>query len=104
MSLCLSYRNYVVSIASRGMHHKDHYTVPQPQGLQPQLTVGIAPIFAGDRKAGEDNLTAHKIKAVIRNIGFPLDFIVSDHKQTVDALLLSVKQAFDLEAPFKGTP
>lgn len=36
MLFCLSNRNHVVRIATRGMHHKYHRTVPQAQRLQPQ--------------------------------------------------------------------
>jgi hypothetical protein len=57
MSVRLSDRNDVVILAARGMHHKHHHAVLQPQGLQATLGVGHALVFACDGETREHSIT-----------------------------------------------
>jgi phage protein D len=78
MSVCLSDRNDLVILAARGMHHKHHHTVPQPQGLHATLAVGVALVFARDGETREHCITADGEDVTARLADYLLSLSVTD--------------------------
>ena len=95
MLFCLSDGNNVVNVAARGMHHEHDDSSQHPQCLQSQLSVSVAPVFTGDGEALEYRGAVNKVDAVLTNVGLSLGFVVSDHKQIVDAINSAAKQYVD---------
>jgi hypothetical protein len=80
------------------MHHKHHNAVPQAQRLQPQFTVSIPHILAGDGETFKYGLAAQEIKIVVLDVGLALGFVVRDHGQIVDAI--SRKRKYFVDAAY----
>ena len=85
----------MVNVAARGMHHEHDDSSQHPQCLQSQLSVSVAPVFTGDGEALEYRGAVNKVDAVLTNVGLSLGFVVSDHKQIVDAINSAAKQYVD---------
>jgi len=81
----------VVAVTAWCVYHEDHHAVPEPQGLQAHLAIGIAPILAGDREACKHGVAADEIEPVGADIRFALGFVIGQHQQIVDALLRQVE-------------
>ncbi|MEQ1535295.1 MAG: hypothetical protein ABL923_05405 [Burkholderiaceae bacterium] len=80
MFLCLSDRNNVVKLVARGVNDENNHIIPKPQRLQPQFTICIASILAGNSEPLENRLAADKVKAVVPDIAQALRFIKADHE------------------------
>lgn len=68
----------VIFQAVRCVNDKHHNPVPHAQRWPAQLVVSIAAIFAGDREACKNHVTADKVNAVISEICVALGCVVTD--------------------------